>query len=88
MGGAPERKVLVRQLLGASRIPISPNSPCKQVAPEASGTSQDGGAAYCLYPAFREQLPGRNQLHHARADVDRPADNFRGRPEYRRVMYF
>jgi len=46
---------LVREALPAFRMPISPNSPCKTIS--APAVLQTAGTAYCLYPAFREQLP-------------------------------
>jgi signal peptidase I len=40
-------------------MPISPNSPCRVVAPAVPMTRQDAnGAPACVYPAYRETLPG------------------------------
>jgi signal peptidase I len=52
-------KAVPRQELDPAAIPISPNSPCRVVAPATPmlGRTADGRAA-CLYPAYRETLPG------------------------------
>lgn len=47
LNGRPLRRVPV----GEVRIPISPNSPCRAVVPRLA----DG---MCLYPAYRETMPG------------------------------
>ena len=72
-------RALPRQSLRPFAMPISANSPC-QVVPPASpfvATLGDGGK-HCLYPAYRETLPGGpsytvlDQVENPRAD-DFPA---------------
>ena len=47
-------KAIPRQELPRFRLPISPNSPCK-VVPPATAMIEQG---FCIYPAYRETLPG------------------------------
>lgn len=47
-----------RQALAPYKLPISANTPCKVVPPAAPAVVQLGGRAYCLFPAYRETLPG------------------------------
>ena len=50
---------LLRTKLGDEAIPVTPNSPCRAaggIAPRL-GVAAGGGSA-CLYPAYRETLPG------------------------------
>lgn len=52
-------KPLTRVSAGRVAIPISPNSPCRVVdGATASTREHPGGGQDCLYPAFRETLPG------------------------------
>ncbi len=50
---------LARERLPDFLMPLSPNSPCRVVAPAVAMTrpGADGGPA-CVYPAYRETLPG------------------------------
>ena len=50
---------LPRETIAPFAMPVSANSPCK-VAPPASAMVRAGpdGGQVCLYPAFRETLPG------------------------------
>jgi signal peptidase I len=70
---------LPRRSLRPFAMPISPNSPCKVVPPASPFVASLGeGRAYCLYPAYRETLPGGpsytvlDQVENPRAD-DFPA---------------
>ena len=61
--------------IGDTAIPVTPNSPCRSIghAPRLGRTPT--GAETCLYPAFRETLPGgRSFTTLDQADV--PADHF------------
>jgi signal peptidase I len=49
---------LPREALRPFAMPISPNSPCKVVPPAQPMISGIQGALRCLYPAYRETLPG------------------------------
>ena len=49
---------LPRQALRPFALPISPNSPCKVIPPAKPMITGTGGALRCLYPAYRETLPG------------------------------
>ncbi len=70
---------LPRQSARPFAMPISPNSPCKVVPPASPMVTTPGdGHSYCLYPAYRETLPGGpsytvlDQVENPRAD-DFPA---------------
>ena len=72
-------RALPRQSIRPVAMPISANSPCKVVPPASQIVTQlDDGRSYCLYPAYRETLPGGpsytvlDQVEHPRAD-DFPA---------------
>jgi signal peptidase I len=39
-------------------MPVSPNSPCRRVGPDAREVSGADGAPLCAYPRYRETLPG------------------------------
>lgn len=53
-------------------MPISQNSPCRVVTGATAMTGRtDAGAAACLYPAYRETLPG-NRSHLVIDQVDNP----------------
>lgn len=72
-------KPLPRQALQPFAMPISANSPCKVVPPASPMVSSLGpGRTFCLYPAYRETLPGGpsytvlDQVDNPRAD-DVPA---------------
>jgi signal peptidase I len=47
-----------RQPIAPYRLPISANTPCKVVPPAAPSVIDDGSKAYCVFPAYRETLPG------------------------------
>ncbi|MEO8547303.1 MAG: signal peptidase I [Sphingomicrobium sp.] len=68
---------LPRQGLPPFAMPISDNSPCKVVPPASPlVTSLGVGRAYCLYPAYRETLPG-GPSYTVLDQVDNPrADDF------------
>jgi len=66
-----------REQAGTFAMPISANSPCRVVAGATPMTTRadDGGSA-CLYPVFRETLPG-GRSYRAIDQVDNPrADDF------------
>ena len=70
---------LPRQSLRPFAMPMSANSPCKVVPPASPFVATLGeGRRYCLYPAYRETLPGGpsytvlDQVENPRAD-DFPA---------------
>jgi signal peptidase I len=72
-------RALPRQSLRPFAMPISANSPCKVVPPASPMVTRlDDGRTYCLYPAYRETLPGGpsytvlDQVENPRAD-DLPA---------------
>ena len=70
-------KPVPRVAAGSASIGVSPNSPCRG-AYGAPGATQPlpGGGANCLYPAFRETLPGGpSYLTLDQADLPR-ADDF------------
>src|SRR5205814_2686952 len=47
-----------REDLPPYKMPISANSPCKVVPPATPFVTALRGQNYCLYPAYRETLPG------------------------------
>jgi signal peptidase I len=49
---------LPREALRPFAMPISPNSPCKVVPPAEPMISSAQGGPRCLFPAYRETLPG------------------------------
>ena len=52
-------RAIPRQSVRPFAMPISPNSPCKVVPPASPMVTRLGdGRSYCLYPAYRETLPG------------------------------
>ena len=72
-------RALPRQSLRPFAMPISANSPCQVVPPASPFVAKLGdGRNYCLYPAYRETLPGGpsytvlDQVENPRAD-DFPA---------------
>jgi len=68
---------LPRQTLKPFAMPVSANSPCKVVPPASPFVATLGeGRAYCLYPAYRESLPG-GPSYTVLDQVDNPrADDF------------
>ena len=69
---------LPRREMRPFAMPVSPNSPCKVVPPATPFVTNVRGQIYCLYPAYRETLPGGpsytvlDQVENPRAD-DFPA---------------
>jgi signal peptidase I len=51
-------KAVTRKRLSPIRIPISRNSPCKLAAGAPPVVVAVGGDSFCIYPAYRETLPG------------------------------
>ena len=51
-------KPLEREPLPRVKMRISPNSPCKVVPPATPLIEAGKAASYCVYPAYRETLPG------------------------------
>jgi signal peptidase I len=47
-----------RRALPPTRVPVSPNSPCKAVPPATPQVAETGGEAFCRYRAAVETLPG------------------------------
>ena len=67
---------LPRRELRPFAMPISANSPCKVVPPATPFVTNVRGQAYCLYPAYRETLPG-GPSYAVLDQVDNPrADDF------------
>lgn len=63
-----------RRPLPATRVPVSPNSPCRVVPPATPTLSVSNSGAACLYRAYLETLPGGpnytvlDQVDHGPAD--------------------
>jgi len=51
-------RTVAREELPAYSVPISANSPCKVVPPASPFVAAIGNRPYCMYPAYRETLPG------------------------------
>ena len=70
LNGKPVR----RDKLPPARVPVSANTPCKVVPPNTPALVESGNGRFCLYPAYRETLPGGpsytvlNQIDSPRAD--------------------
>ncbi|MEO7276881.1 MAG: signal peptidase I [Sphingomicrobium sp.] len=62
--------------LAPSRLPVSANSPCRSGGSTAPNEIIVNGAAYCVYPAFEETLPGGPSYTVLDQVSDGPADNF------------
>ena len=67
-------RALARQPIAPVDIPISANSPCRLAAAAVPPVTQGGGA--CVYPAYRETLPGGRSYTVLDQVRDGPADNF------------
>ena len=52
------RRPITRQSLGKIELAISPNSPCRAAPGTYPDVGQVAGHRACLYPAYRETLPG------------------------------
>ena len=67
-------RIVPRQPLGAAKIEISPNSPCRVIPPASPLVAAVDGHQFCLYRAFLEKLPGGpsytvlDQVDHGPAD--------------------
>jgi signal peptidase I len=67
---------LPRQGLEPFAMPVSANSPCKVVPPATPMVTNVNGRTFCLYPAYRETLPG-GPSYTVLDQVDNPrADDF------------
>src|SRR5438270_197626 len=64
-----------RQKLPPFAMPISANSPCRAVPPARPFLAAVRGQAYCLYPAYRETLPG-GPSYTVLDQTDSEADHF------------
>lgn len=51
-------KPLRREKLAPVPVPLSENSPCEATPPSSARVDNSGGNPSCLYPAWRETLPG------------------------------
>ena len=71
-------KPLAREALPRFKMPISPNSPCKVVPPATPMIEASKDESFCVYPAYRETLPGGasytviDQVDRAEADNRAP----------------
>ena len=65
-----------RQELPPARVPISVNSPCKIAAGATPLVVAAGGSSFCLYPAYRETLPGGPSFTVLDQIEGGPADDF------------
>jgi signal peptidase I len=54
LNGKPVR----RFALPPYELPMSVNSPCRMVPPATPSVESSGGDSYCLFPSYRENLPG------------------------------
>jgi signal peptidase I len=71
LNGEPVPKVRVADFL----MPLSPNTPCRTVLPEAQRIVSDpGGARYCSFNHYRETLPG-GRSYHVLDQINGIADN-------------
>ena len=70
-------KPVPRDRIEDAAIAISPNSPCRVVPPAVAMTRPTAdGAPGCLYPAYRETLPGGPSFTVLDQTNESPADNF------------
>jgi signal peptidase I len=67
---------LPRERIADVAIPVSPNSPCRGVAPGAVRTLQEEGNTICAIPRFRETLPDGTSYDILEQLVSGPGDNF------------
>ena len=51
-------KPVPRTALAPYKLPISQNTPCKVVPPGMPAVAEAGGRSYCVFPSYRETLPG------------------------------
>lgn len=66
---------VAREHMPAYSMPISANSPCKVVPPATPFVGVIRNQPYCLYPAYRETLPGGPSYTVLDQVDDGPADN-------------
>ena len=65
---------VTREPLGSAKIAITANSPCRTISPATPKLAEADGRTYCLYPSYRETLPGGpsytvlDQVDHGPAD--------------------
>ncbi|MDQ3247226.1 MAG: signal peptidase I [Pseudomonadota bacterium] len=64
---------LPREPLGNFALPISINSPCRVIPPATQMITETDDGPACLYPAFRETLPG-GRTYAVLDQIDGPAD--------------
>jgi signal peptidase I len=67
---------VARERMPPYSLPISANSPCKVVPPATPFVGVIRNRPYCLYPAYRETLPGGPSYTVLDQVDDGPADNF------------
>jgi len=72
LNGAP----LARQRIADYAMPISPNSPCRGSEEAVRRTTDEDGRELCLYPRYREQLPGGRGYSIIDQIPDGEADDF------------
>jgi signal peptidase I len=65
-----------RQKLSPYSLPVSANTPCKVVPPGRPIVTQIEGREYCVYPAYRETLPGGTSFRVLSQIDGGPADDF------------
>ncbi len=74
LNGKPLPRVRIADYL----MPISPNSPCRWVDPDAARTVwDDDGNSYCAYRQYRETLPGGRSYQVLDQMDEGPGDNTR-----------
>ena len=72
LNGAP----LARQRIADYAMPISPNSPCRGVPGAVHRVLGEGGRQLCLFPRYRESLPGGVSYDILDQIPDSQGDNF------------
>ena len=71
INGKPVNRVRIADYL----MPLSPNSPCRAVDPDAAREVEDEyGQVYCAYDRYRETLPG-GRSYNVLDQIDGPADD-------------
>jgi signal peptidase I len=69
-------KPIPRQPVQPVAMPVGPNSPCRVIPPAQPQVSLRAGQPYCLYPAYREALPGGPSYTVLDQVSSSPGDNF------------
>lgn len=69
-------KAVTREALPPVRVPISLNSPCKIAAGATPLVVAVSGGSFCIYPAYRETLPGGTSYTVLDQIDGGPADDF------------